>query len=174
MSRKRKYSDELRLKIVNEYLDGKNGGFEALGHKYGMHHSIIQRWVYLYESGGIEALFNAPGTYTGEFKLNAVEYMHQHSLSIQKAAALFKIPSTDTLAKWERIYYEEGKEALLEERRGRSKKLPSARKGRPPKKDVNENEDLLAEVQRLRMENDYLKKLNALIQEREKQQQKSK
>lgn len=29
-------------------------------------------------------------------------------------------------------------------------------------------EDLIAEVQRLRMENEYLKKLNALIQEREK------
>lgn len=38
------------------------------------------------------------------------------------------------------------------------------KKPRKPKK----NEDLLAEVQRLRMENEYLKKLNALIQEREK------
>lgn len=30
------------------------------------------------------------------------------------------------------------------------------------------NEDLLAEIQRPHMENEYLKKLNALIQEREK------
>lgn len=36
------------------------------------------------------------------------------------------------------------------------------------KTNVEENEDLLAEVQRLRMENEYLKKLNALVQEREK------
>ena len=42
------------------------------------------------------------------------------------------------------------------------------------KKNINENEDLLAEVQRLRMENEYLKKLNALIQEREKSEQKRK
>ena len=35
-------------------------------------------------------------------------------------------------------------------------------------KEVNSNEELLAEVQRLRMENEYLKKLNALIQEKEK------
>ena len=33
---------------------------------------------------------------------------------------------------------------------------------------VTANKDLLAEVQRLRMENEYLKKLNALVQEREK------
>lgn len=42
------------------------------------------------------------------------------------------------------------------------------KKPRKPKKNINENEDLLAEVQRLQMENEYLKKLNALIQEREK------
>lgn len=38
----------------------------------------------------------------------------------------------------------------------------------------DKNEDLLAEVQRLRMENEYLKKLNALVQEREKSEKKTK
>lgn len=42
------------------------------------------------------------------------------------------------------------------------------------KKNVEANQDLLAEVQRLRMENEYLKKLNALIQVEEKSQQKRK
>lgn len=41
-------------------------------------------------------------------------------------------------------------------------------KPRKSKTDVEKNEDLLAEVQRLRMENEYLKKLNALVQERER------
>jgi len=35
-------------------------------------------------------------------------------------------------------------------------------------------EDLIAEVQRLRMENEYLKKLNALVQERVKSVKKTK
>ena len=38
----------------------------------------------------------------------------------------------------------------------------------PSKFESNENEDLIAELQRLRMENEYLKKLNALVQQREK------
>ena len=42
------------------------------------------------------------------------------------------------------------------------------------KKNVNENEDLLEEVQRLRMENEYLKKLNALVQERIKRENEKK
>ncbi len=39
---------------------------------------------------------------------------------------------------------------------------------KPRKKKLNKEteEDLIAEVQRLRMENDYLKKLQALVQER--------
>ena len=174
MSRKRKYSDELRLQIVEEYLEGKNGGYELLSAKYGIAYENIRLWVQTYENGGIEALVNVPGTYPGEFKVYVVEYMHQNSLSISQTTAKFGIKSKSTLTKWERIYYEEGKEALLEERRGRSKKVTSPKKGRPPKKDVNQNEDLLAEVQYLRMENEYLKKLIALTQEREKEEQKTK
>ena len=70
---------------------------------------------------------------------------------------------------WERIYLEEGPEGLYIERRGRSSK------GRPPKKLKPEvEEDLLAEVQRLRAENAYLKKLNALVAERVRQERKQK
>lgn len=174
MSRKRKYSDELKLKIVKEYFEGKSGGYKSIANKYGVPCSPLRRWINLYQYGGAEALVSALHTYSGEFKINVVEYMHQHSLSIHKAAAYFHIPSPTTLSKWERIYYEEGKEALLEERRGRSKMASDARKGRPPKKDVNKNEDLLTEVQYLRMENEYLKKLIALTQEREKQEKKTK
>ena len=162
MSRKRKYSDEFRLSVVKEYLSGTNGGFETLSRKYEMPQAQLRRWVHLYEQHGAEGLFKVSATYSGEFKIHVVEYMHEKQMSIVETANHFCIPSHSTVIKWERIYYEEGPEALLEERRGRKKK------------NVNENEDLLAEVQRLRMENEYLKKLNALVLEREKSEQKKK
>ena len=46
--------------------------------------------------------------------------------------------------------------------------MKETKKNKAEKKTLENNEDLLEEVQRLRMENAYLKKLNALIQEREK------
>ena len=64
---------------------------------------------------------------------------------------------------------EEGAEGLYIEPRGRGSKW------RPPKKLKAEiEEDLLAEVQRLRAENAYLKELNALVAEWVRQEKKQK
>ena len=107
--------------------------------------------------------------YTGEFKQEVVERMHREKLSHVEVARLYGITAHDCVASWERIYLEEGPEGLYIERRGRG------RKGRPPKKLKPEvEEDLLAEVQRLRAENAYLKKLNALVAERVRQERKRK
>ena len=113
--------------------------------------------------------------YTGELKQRVVETMMQEKLSYREAARQFDV-NDHLVASWERIYLEEGPEGLYIERRGRGSK------GRPPKKlkpEVEEDqpeveEDLLAEVQRLRAENDYLKKLNALVAERVRQERKQK
>lgn len=78
--------------------------------------------------------------------------MQEEKLSYSETCRRFEVNSRDRIKSWEQIYLEEGPEGFAVERRGRSSK------GRPPKqlpKDVEE--DLLAEVQRLRAENDYLK-----------------
>ena len=67
--------------------------------------------------------------------------------------------------RWERKYLEEGIEGLAKDNRGRPT-VNGKKRGRPPKLDKQVEEDLIAENQRLRMEIEYLKKLNALVQER--------
>ena len=52
--------------------------------------------------------------------------------------------------------------------------MSDTNKKKSKKKSIENNEDLLAKVQRLRMENAYFKKLNALIQEREKSEKTTK
>ena len=107
--------------------------------------------------------------YSGEFKQKVVETMQREKLSYHEAAREFDVTDHHLVATWERIYLEEGPEGLYIERRGRSSK------GRPTKKMKPEvEEDLLAEVQRLRAENAYLKKLNALVAERVRQEKKQK
>jgi transposase-like protein len=112
--------------------------------------------------------------YTGEFKQKVVETMHQEGLSYREAARQFEISDHKRVAAWERIYLEEGAEGLYIERRGRASAASGTKKGRPPKLDKKVEEDLIAEVQRLRAENAYLKKLNALVSERVRQEKKRK
>ena len=106
--------------------------------------------------------------YTPEFKIKVVETMHKEKLSYSETARQFDICDHDRVAAWERIYLEEGAEGLCIERRGRKST------GRSPKIKKEVEEDLIAEVQRLRAENAYLKKLNALVAERVRQEKKHK
>ena len=113
-------------------------------------------------------------TYDGKFKVEAVETMRNENLSYKETARRFGLRSDTQIKQWERIYLEEGKEALQVERRGRACAASGTQKGRKPKLDKQVEEDLIAENQRLRMEIDYLKKLNALVLEEERQNRKHK
>jgi len=105
--------------------------------------------------------------YTGEFKEKVVTDMRENGLAYREVMRKYEISSQDVITNWERIYLEEGATGLYIERRGRANKSNNAQIGRPPKLDKKTENDLIAENQRLRMENDYLKKLNALVQERQ-------
>ncbi len=99
--------------------------------------------------------------YTGEFKQMVVETMRKEKLSQYQVSDRFLV-SRHAVQQWERIYLEEGPEGLYIERRGRKST------GRPKKLKPEVEEDLIAEVQRLRAENAYLKKLRALVLEEER------
>ena len=60
--------------------------------------------------------------YTPEFKIMVVETMHNEKLSYKEAARQFDVSFDTVVAKWERIYLEEGPEGLYIERRGRKSK----------------------------------------------------
>ena len=104
--------------------------------------------------------------YTPELKKLVVETMMKEKLSYCETARQFEISDDKRIAAWERIYLEEGPEGLSVERRGRGST------GRPKKLPKEVEEDLLAEVQRLRAENDYLKNLQALVLEDERRRRK--
>ena len=104
--------------------------------------------------------------YTAEFKKRVVEAVIEEGLSYQEAARVYEVGGHNCIQNWERIYLTEGPEGLAVERRGRS----SA--GRPKQLPQQVEEDLLAEVQRLRAENAYLKNLQALVLEDERRRQK--
>ena len=159
-----KYSYEEKLEAVIRVVE--NGmGCESSARIMGAHHSMVERWVARYRQFGPEGLLLKHGSYSGDFKVSVIEYMHNNHLSLFQAAVIFGIPTHVTVGKWERIYYEEGPQGLYRDNRGRKSKMSSDNTYKKKLQPETE-EDLIAEVQRLRMENEYLKKLNALVQER--------
>ena len=105
--------------------------------------------------------------YTPEFKKHVIETMQEEKLSYSETARRFEVNDHHRIQAWERIYLTEGPEGFAIERRGRSSK------GRLPKPLPKQGEEeLLAEVQRLRAEVDYLKNLQALVLEDERRQRK--
>jgi len=116
--------------------------------------------------------------YEAEFKIKVVEDMRKNQLSYNHVAKKYELyvtvngyqyPNGKLVAKWDRKYLEEGKDSFFIETRGRGR----LGKGTKPKLDKKVEEDLIAENQRLRMENEFLKKLKALVIEREQKEKKS-
>ncbi len=168
-----KYTPEYKLEVVKTVLeDGISAGEAAK--KYHVNKGDVQKWTAAYQVHGISAIEKQRISYPGEFKQKVVEDMQANKLSLRETAAKYNLGNHSIVAKWERIYLEEGPQGLYVERRGKTNSIYKMREGRPPKLDKKLAEDLIAENQRLRMENEYLKKLNALVQERKISERKKK
>ena len=103
--------------------------------------------------------------YDGDFKRKAVELHLKERYGYKKVARMLGIPSATSVRHWTNIYEFEGPQALDSIKLG-----GHARRGQPefpkPKK-LRGNSSLEKEVEWLRTENAYLKKLEALVANKE-------
>lgn len=173
-----KYSYELKLKIVKEYLSN-NCSYGFLAKKYKLQSEAqIKDWLNKYEQHGEKGLKRklTNTKYSGEFKLRVINYRQTNGLTLQETANHFGISQGSTISNWIRKYDEEGFSGLISQPTGRPRGMPNNIKKVSPKK-LNESER--EELIRLREENEYLKarhlyekKLRALVQERERKTKK--
>ena len=114
--------------------------------------------------------------YSPEFKLSVILDMRENGLNYHEVVRKYNLGDVriggprNNVKRWERIYLDEGAEGFMVERRGRGSK------GRPRKKPlptevendlISENQRLKERLEYLEMENEYLKKLDALIRAEE-------
>ena len=162
-----KYSNEFKLKVVNAYLLGE-GGAGTIANKYNVARTCVQQWVAQYELTGS---FTKPTRhFSGEFKLKVLNYQQEHHLSDLQTALIFGITNQGTICAWRKKYITGGTEVLFQKQGRRSKMPKKSLIPNKPREEWTKDEELAY----LRMENEYLKKLNALIQEDKQREKDSK
>lgn len=160
-----KYSEQFKLAVVQQYMSG-GGGYKAIAREYGLDFAMVRRWVKWFQCHGTDGLKKKAAYYTAEFKLSVLRAIWDNELSHRQAYTQFNIRSPGVISAWERAYQRSGIEGLHSRPRGRPKAMttPKNKPVPPVEDDKRTREELMAELNDLRMENAYLKKLRALIQ----------
>ncbi len=163
-----RYTKEFKLECIRKHKSGEQID-DPSGCKHSTFHDMVVRWARIYDSLGEVGLEHKKPKRSWKDKMDMIQRIIDGE-SIQGVALSNGIQCT-LLSKWYKIYQESGIDGLKLVRRGRPPKM----KKKP--KSSNESktkEELEKELEYLRVENEYLKKLNALVQKRKDRQPKKK
>ena len=105
MRRNSKWSHEVKLKVVKEYLEG-NGSARTLARKYDCTKERVQEWVAKYRVNGETALkvTYSNQSYTKEFKTKVAEEYLAGGISQTALANKYNIPSKRQVQNWVKLY----------------------------------------------------------------------
>lgn len=164
------YSEDEKIKAVFDYLN-HTSSFREIAAKHGIKSEwTLNTWVRNYQHHGMKSFKKRenPGYLDGEYKLEVLEWCKRTENSFVAAARHFNI-SNSVIHKWNQKLELFGPQALFQTRRRPSMSKKSKHKDTNDKSSVNDESEELAKLRRelhlVRIENDYLKKLKALIQE---------
>ncbi|GAE28655.1 mobile element protein [Halalkalibacter wakoensis JCM 9140] len=113
--------------------------------------------------------FTFPYTnYSSAFKLRVIQSITEKNYSIREASAIFHIPDPCLLRRWKKQWEAGGEGALEPKEKGLSTMTSNQKINKVKGNSSNPSvEEMKKELEHLRMENAYLKKLKALVQEKQ-------
>jgi transposase len=158
-----------KAEVIDAFFE-KGMSLRKIARDLGVDKMVISSWIEIYRFHGMEGLM-APACkgYEESFKIHVIQHMIETAEPYSKVAGRFNIPSRATIWKWMHQYMSEEEWTLYylkRERRDMKKKQP--------KQGMTDIGKLQEELEYLRAENAYLKKLDALVQEKKKSQPKRK
>ena len=166
-----KLTREDKIKIYNERKLGWT--LTALSSKYRIDENDLRYLIELIDYHGVDILrVGKNQKYTKDFKEYAIKCSLIYEESIFSIAIKLGLTSRGMLINWIRQYKENGYN-VIEKKRGR---VPMKKEQPTPKELTPEEELEIAkkQIEYLEAENEYLKKLRAVVQARKKREQKKK
>ncbi len=166
----KKYNYDLKLKVVQAYINGE-GGYDKLAEKYDIAAtSRICDWVHRYQVYGEEGLrpSSSINNYSFEFKQHVVKLYLSNKISYQELAIKAGVSSPALINGWVKAYKKGGFDALKPKRnekmKSNKKRVSKINSNAANAKHIKELEE---ELLKLRIENAYLKELRRLRLEEE-------
>lgn len=183
-----KYTTDFKLSVIARYQS--NHSYKRTAQHFNLDHKTVELWVKLYQTHGIESIKrrHTKAIYDTDFKLSAVLELI-NGKPLRQLAIELNISNLALLSNWLKSYQSFGIMGFTPKPKGRKAVSKSNKKNNKTNTDIKSTnktkpswqskqdheksvDDLLDELAYLRAENDYLKKLDALI--RKKKQSKNK
>ena len=162
------FSLEEKLAVIRLVDQGQTA--RSVSRKLHLNRNKLYEWLAAYKEHGIQGLISKEKRkkrLTYEKKCKIIHEYQESELTLYQLSGKYGVSST-VLSNWARLVENGGFEALTPKKRG--PKTGMARMKRHPKEECEkENERLRKENERLRLENLLLKKVKALVEEREAQ-----
>ena len=167
-----KLTREQRIEIYHKRKSGVT--IPSLCKQYGINKNMIWYLVKLIDKHGEDVLRRDSNRYySPQLKLEMINKVLIDNQSIKSVSLEYGLTSDGMLNNWIKYYKENGYN-IVEKKRGRS---PTMKKEVKPI-DLNDKDAIIKakdeEILRLKAENEYLKKLRAVVQARKGQQPKTK
>ena len=142
----------------------------SLSQEYGVDARQIRYWSQVFRIHSESSFQHVGKPYNSSFKLKALRKMHDQNWSISYTSAYFDLSSSAILLQWKRLYDSGETNKLIPQKKGRP--TMSKPTSTPKSADQMTVKELREELKYLRAENDVLKKLKALAQAKQEQQEK--
>ena len=162
-----RYDLDFKMQVIAYYRQGHTG--LATSEKFKVDSKLVQKWVKQYQSGGIDAIRpkTSKAKYSSEFKHHVITTMLKEGLSQSEVALTFNISSPALISHWHKVYRQQGMSGLITKPKGRTAMSKPFITDKPD--DEKTPAELKRELEYLRAENAYLKKLDALLKQKKKQ-----
>ncbi|GEO78721.1 helix-turn-helix domain-containing protein [Companilactobacillus mindensis] len=159
-----KYSIETKIHAIKLYTSGM--GSTTIAKKLGIHkRSTILRWINLWNTKGLNGLKRSKRLprYSPSFKMKVIIWLVKNKASYPQTARHFDISNESTVWSWKHQYDVYGADGLAD-RRKRDTNMTDKKKLTPEQ----ENKELKKRLEYLEAENEYLKKLRAVMHQTKK------
>ena len=163
-----RFTKEFKLECIQKYKTGEHIDNPG-GCKHKTFRTKVRKWVLIYDALGEVGLEHKKPKRTWKDKYDMIQRVLDGE-SFNQVACSNGIQE-NLLSKWYKIFQKSGIDGLKLDKRGRSPKMVKKPK---TSNETKTKEELEKELEYLSAENEYLKKLNALVQKRKDRQPKKK